>query len=178
MASDAARGDRGNLAPSCGYRKCNYCSSNGKRCPLPDRCQRADHAKHGVRYNPTAAIFSPCTQLLASYPPTLPPTPCANRTIASAEGSVNPSQAAPTHPDRAILRRVPPGCSQGRAGTDTGSVPSPAKDLMREHGVLRRNLIVYGELSQRLRANSGNNDPARPTCDRRSIRLARPHAGK
>jgi len=34
-----------------------------------------------------------------------------------------------------------------------------AEDLMREHGVLRRTLIVYAELSSRLRANGGQVDP-------------------
>ncbi|ACL58040.1 hemerythrin domain-containing protein [Methylobacterium nodulans] len=36
---------------------------------------------------------------------------------------------------------------------------SATEDLMREHGVLRRTLIVYAELSERLRSNTGRIDP-------------------
>jgi hemerythrin-like domain-containing protein len=37
---------------------------------------------------------------------------------------------------------------------------SATEDLMREHGVLRRTLIVYSELSERLRGSGGPVDPA------------------
>lgn len=44
-------------------------------------------------------------------------------------------------------------------GSEGGEDVSATEDLMREHGVLRRTLIVYSELSTRLRARSGNVDP-------------------
>jgi hemerythrin-like domain-containing protein len=44
-------------------------------------------------------------------------------------------------------------------GTDKREDVSAPEDLMREHGILRRILIVYSELSMRLRALSGTIDP-------------------
>lgn len=55
---------------------------------------------------------------------------------------------------------MPTGLVAQDKPADAGEDVSATEDLMREHGVLRRTLIVYGELSQRLRANSDNIDPA------------------
>jgi hemerythrin-like domain-containing protein len=44
-------------------------------------------------------------------------------------------------------------------GPREGEDVSATEDLMREHGVLRRTLIVYAEVSSRLRTLSGNIDP-------------------
>jgi len=41
-----------------------------------------------------------------------------------------------------------------------GEEVSATEDMMREHGVLRRTLIVYSELADRLRGNAGGVDPA------------------
>jgi hemerythrin-like domain-containing protein len=46
-----------------------------------------------------------------------------------------------------LLQAMSP--AQGPAGEDEGEI-SPAEDLMREHGVLKRVLLVYDEISRRL----------------------------
>lgn len=54
------------------------------------------------------------------------------------------------------------GANEGetKAAGDAGEDVSATEDLMREHGVLRRTLIVYNELSNRVRNNAGHVDPA------------------
>lgn len=49
---------------------------------------------------------------------------------------------------------------EGGKGGEGGEGVSATEDLMREHGILRRTLIVYAELSSRLHANAGQIDPA------------------
>ncbi len=58
---------------------------------------------------------------------------------------------------------IPGGAAAGaKESGDEGSGEdvSATEDLMREHGVLRRTLIVYSELSDRLRTHTGTIDPA------------------
>lgn len=79
----------------------------------------------------------------------------ASGLVVSAGGLFLPAelaaQAAQTkEPDTEASKKEEPG-----AGEDV----SATEDLMREHGVLRRTLIVYSELSQRLRTNVGHIDP-------------------
>jgi hemerythrin-like domain-containing protein len=60
------------------------------------------------------------------------------------------ADAAPRHGARA----------KGREAGEGGEDVSATEDLMREHGVLRRTLIVYSELAARLQAGGGDVDPA------------------
>src|SRR5438046_2533271 len=71
-------------------------------------------------------------------------------------GGLNGPANAASQPTRKKGARADENKKEGEAGEDV----SAAEDLMREHGVLRRTLIVYSELSNRLRANSGAVDPA------------------
>jgi hemerythrin-like domain-containing protein len=48
---------------------------------------------------------------------------------------------------------------QKNRSSEGGEEVSATEDMMREHGVLRRTLIVYAELSNRLLSHSGNIDP-------------------
>jgi hemerythrin-like domain-containing protein len=74
-------------------------------------------------------------------------TALAAGVLVSAGGLIVPAQAA--HQPRR-------GDKQG----DTDEDVSVTEDLMREHGVLRRTLIVYSELARRLRAGAQDVDPA------------------
>jgi hemerythrin-like domain-containing protein len=53
-----------------------------------------------------------------------------------------------------------PGCTQGKDRDAGGEDVSATEDLMREHGVLRRILVVYRETAGLLRAGSGKLDAA------------------
>jgi len=56
---------------------------------------------------------------------------------------------------------IVPSAAARAAKKDEGDEDVTAtEDLMREHGVLRRTLIVYSELSARLRSHGGQVDPA------------------
>lgn len=43
------------------------------------------------------------------------------------------------------------GCEGGTQGEDDGAVVTPGEDLMREHGIVRRVMVVWNELDGRLR---------------------------
>ena len=53
-----------------------------------------------------------------------------------------------------------PGCSQGKDAAKGGEDVSATEDLMREHGVLRRILVVYREIAPVLRATPASLDAA------------------
>jgi len=60
--------------------------------------------------------------------------------------------------DAAAEKRKKDG--RGKIANEGSDSVTATEDLMREHGVLRRTLIVYSELSNRLRAGDGQVEPA------------------
>jgi hemerythrin-like domain-containing protein len=60
----------------------------------------------------------------------------------------------------AVAGEAPKKPEGEETGGEGGEGVSATEDLMREHGILRRTLIVYSELSERLRTHSGKIDPA------------------
>jgi hypothetical protein len=55
-------------------------------------------------------------------------------------------------PAVAVLAVVPLGLAQSREGKEQEIEVTPAEDLMREHGLLKRILLIYGEAGARIAA--------------------------
>jgi hemerythrin-like domain-containing protein len=66
-----------------------------------------------------------------------------------------------------LTARVPRALAADRKEADENAEVSPAEDLMREHGLLRRLLLVYGEVIRRLDANE--NLPPKVSADAAGI---------
>ena len=79
----------------------------------------------------------------------------ASGLVVSIGGLVVPAEVAA----QAAKTKEPGSEASKKEDPGAGEDVSAAEDLMREHGVLRRTLIVYSELSQRLRASVGQIDP-------------------
>ncbi len=62
-------------------------------------------------------------------------------------------------PPAASASGVPSAASSGQPKEDKAEDVSATEDLMREHGVIRRVLVVYREAAARLRANAGSVAP-------------------
>jgi hemerythrin-like domain-containing protein len=78
--------------------------------------------------------------------------------LVSAGGLIVPAEAAPHSRQSGKSKHKKE--ARGEHGGGDGEDVSATEDLMREHGVLRRTLIVYSELAARLQAGARDLDPA------------------